>query len=642
MSEPDIATLARRLAEQNNVDWRALSGSGPDGKIVERDVLDYLARVMAGDEALDPTPEPLPDGMEAWPDQDTPAYFKPNGAGQQAHAEQASDALEAADDLLADLPGEDLFDEAQAADDAFPAPAEQEEADIGAAPAFSFGADPSEVEAQQVTDDVVFAEPEAGGLVSAEDEELSDDIFLFDDEDEDDDGVEEVEFGSVSEGVSEGAFSYAEASVVDSDDDDTDDALLVADDDLGDDLGDDQGDDQDDELAAELGADLAPGFASDLADDAVDQLIGEGFTGDVFGGEPAEQPAEAVGFASEADSDAVDGASLEVAEDAEAAAGVFASSMESYDHDFTTPSEQFENDSDVGGWTGGDLSDLGAEHDGLDASGDEGSGTLPDLWASDGHASATESEPDEVLSAELSAELADEFDQPAVAAAEDGAAEFDFGEADAADDVEDLEQAEALDEHDATLDLQDLDGEPDTITPAAAFAGLPLVRTGNVMRRHVDLSALAGAQLAAGLELGHDEPLSAAPFLLRAVAKAVAELGQIQGQVALAELEDEVLYRRVDDAAGRAFGSLVEELAAPGSEEDELGLVAVDLSGFDMDEVLLDLSVPAVTLGRVLYDTQRGAHRSTLTLSGELPLTEGARLLARVADLLESPVRLLL
>src|SRR5690606_35793833 len=104
VSEPDIATLARRLAEQNNVDWRTLSGTGPDGKIVERDVLDYLARVMAGDEAVNPTPEPLPDGMEAWPDQDAPAYFKPNGHSQSAQAEGAAQVVgDAADDLLADF-----------------------------------------------------------------------------------------------------------------------------------------------------------------------------------------------------------------------------------------------------------------------------------------------------------------------------------------------------------------------------------------------------------------------------------------------------------------------------------------------------------------------------------------------------------
>ncbi len=70
MDQPDIAPLARRLAEENNVDWRRLQGSGDDGRVVERDVLEYLARVMAGEEAVDPTPEPVPVGMEAWPEND--------------------------------------------------------------------------------------------------------------------------------------------------------------------------------------------------------------------------------------------------------------------------------------------------------------------------------------------------------------------------------------------------------------------------------------------------------------------------------------------------------------------------------------------------------------------------------------------
>jgi len=72
--EPDIAPLARRLAEENNVDWRRLAGSGDAGRVVERDVLGYLARVMAGDEAVDPTPEPVPHGMTAWPEDDVAAY----------------------------------------------------------------------------------------------------------------------------------------------------------------------------------------------------------------------------------------------------------------------------------------------------------------------------------------------------------------------------------------------------------------------------------------------------------------------------------------------------------------------------------------------------------------------------------------
>lgn len=68
--QPDISPLAKRLAEENNVDWQGLNGSGSDGRIVERDVLEYLARVMAGEEDLNPTPEPLPEGMEAWPEED--------------------------------------------------------------------------------------------------------------------------------------------------------------------------------------------------------------------------------------------------------------------------------------------------------------------------------------------------------------------------------------------------------------------------------------------------------------------------------------------------------------------------------------------------------------------------------------------
>lgn len=74
MHEPDIAPLARRLAEENNVDWRRLAGTGEGGRVVERDVLGYLARVMAGEEAVDPTPEPVPEGMEAWPADDVGRY----------------------------------------------------------------------------------------------------------------------------------------------------------------------------------------------------------------------------------------------------------------------------------------------------------------------------------------------------------------------------------------------------------------------------------------------------------------------------------------------------------------------------------------------------------------------------------------
>ncbi|WP_211256763.1 E3 binding domain-containing protein, partial [Thermus aquaticus] len=59
--------LARRLAEENGIDWRRLKGTGPDGTIVERDILAFLAKVMAGEVDLPPMPEsppPLPPAEE--------------------------------------------------------------------------------------------------------------------------------------------------------------------------------------------------------------------------------------------------------------------------------------------------------------------------------------------------------------------------------------------------------------------------------------------------------------------------------------------------------------------------------------------------------------------------------------------------
>ena len=104
MDQPDIAPLARRLAEENNVDWRRLRGSGDAGRVVERDVLEYLARVMAGDEAVDPTPEPVPEGMQAWPEADVRA----------GSVEAARDEVELTSTIEDDI---FLFDESDSDDD---------------------------------------------------------------------------------------------------------------------------------------------------------------------------------------------------------------------------------------------------------------------------------------------------------------------------------------------------------------------------------------------------------------------------------------------------------------------------------------------------------------------------------------------
>lgn len=68
MSEPKITPLARRLAEENGIDWRQIVGSGPDGTVTERDILNYLAKVMSGEVTLEGPPpgEPPPPEGESY------------------------------------------------------------------------------------------------------------------------------------------------------------------------------------------------------------------------------------------------------------------------------------------------------------------------------------------------------------------------------------------------------------------------------------------------------------------------------------------------------------------------------------------------------------------------------------------------
>ncbi len=51
-SEPPITPLARRLAEENALEWQKFKGSGKNGLITERDLLEHLASIMR-----DETPE---------------------------------------------------------------------------------------------------------------------------------------------------------------------------------------------------------------------------------------------------------------------------------------------------------------------------------------------------------------------------------------------------------------------------------------------------------------------------------------------------------------------------------------------------------------------------------------------------------
>lgn len=504
MSEPDITALARRLAEQNNVDWRGLHGSGDGGRIVERDVLDYLARVMAGEEALDPTPEPLPDGMEAWPDQDP-------------ELRQAGQAT-----TLGELRHE-----------------------IGSA----------------VRDDP--SGPLAGVHESQEPvAEVDEDVFLFDDE-----PTHEVTAPADTAPPAGDAVGTVQGG------DDLED-LLVAGDDAGllsdeDDISVEPG-----AYGAEAAQADADAFTADVAGDA-DDLSGDQWgEGIALGGSDHAQAGDAPDIWGEPVVAAEDETDL-FGETVSASADVDVWSHEEVEPDRV---EEVAGDAVVGEW----VADAGSEEPAVEP--------VAEPWQRAGEAEA--------------AEVATPAWSPG--SATDGGL--------------------AVDEQEEHGDL----------------AAIPLARTGTVLRRHVDVTALAGAQLAVSQELGFEEPLGAGPFVLRAVAKAAREQGGDVGQVALATFDGGFMLRRVDDAAVRAFSELVNELAGSGQEEDEAGLVVADLSGLDVDEVVLDVDLPVVSLGRMLYDNQRGGYRSTLTLTGDLPAEQGARLLSRVAELLDAPVRLMM
>jgi hypothetical protein len=57
MSDVQISPLAKRLAEENSIDWRRIKGTGPEGRVIERDILTYLARIMSGEADLPLEPD---------------------------------------------------------------------------------------------------------------------------------------------------------------------------------------------------------------------------------------------------------------------------------------------------------------------------------------------------------------------------------------------------------------------------------------------------------------------------------------------------------------------------------------------------------------------------------------------------------
>ncbi len=588
MSQPEISPLARRLAEENNVDWRDLHGSGAGGKVVERDVLEFLARVMAGEEDLDPTPEPVPEGMEAWPEEDVHAFQ------QEMRASSKNVGLQ---EIQQELSASDRHVEGASAPDMPPLDMDEPSVDAGS---------------------------------SAQGEDISEDIFLFDDDATTSSEQEPAPAGAAPDDVPWQPNVRAQ---------DGEDALLVAGEEPG-------------------GWDAAGDAASDATEealwgDAPAQAASEHLP-DVFGEPEATPPAtgrDLGGAALFEDGGARGGAPGEPEEldvpplgdldlDAEERGGERFGELHA-----AAEEERF-------------VSDFEADFDtGFDAPGDDearlepGAGVAPveeQVPVDDGSvgdASGADAPWADVPDADVS-EVAPEEGRGEVAEApQPTVPPFDASPAEVPAEPAAEPRVPADVPPPAMAERSGLDGAG---AAGAVPSELPLVSYGTLLRRHLDVTALASAQLAVGLELGEREPLPPIPFLLRAAAKAVADGAWGDGPVAVIGWDErgELRVGRIADPAGRPFADLAREvgtaLASASHDAGGVSLAVADMSALEVDEAVLNVDAPLITLGRILYDNQRGSYRSTLSLAGDVPPERGARLLARVAELLDAPVRLLL
>lgn len=529
MDQPDIAPLARRLAEENNVDWRRLRGSGDDGRVVERDVLEYLARVMAGEEAVDPTPEPVPDGMEAWPEDDARAFES--------------------DDDLDDL-----------------------------------------------------SEPTST---------VEDDIFLFEDTPAGAPPLQEPDATGFADADRPPGLLLAEPARDDEDVDEED--LLVA------------GDAEPlppEHTPKPAAAFRAPGRHGDdaAATAETDPDLPELFASSDEG-EPWQDTPPAV-----------------FGDDAEAAGDVRSTPASRQGPSLDDALEDAEPEI----YDGASGFDEGLELDEVEVDEpllvpDDQLDAVPSLDAPVGDAPVDAALVADVPVDDVPVDAALVGDAP-VGDAPVGAAPVDDVPVDAAP------VADAATEAPLLVPPPAAPGSDET-TQAPQPSALPLLSYGRVWRRQVDLSALVAAQADLAIELGRDSPLPLSAFLVRAAHKALGGAGFVA--LALVEHAD---VRTVTLPVVADFASTVAALSDPLGRSDAVdadagvpALVVADLSEFGVDDAVLRLGSPVLTLGRLLIDNQSGGRRAMLALSGDgADGAEAAQLLARVGDLLEAPVRLVL
>ena len=603
MEHTDIAPLARRLAEENNVEWRRLRGSGERGRVVERDVLEYLARVMAGEEDLDPTPEPVPEGMQAWPDEDVRAFE------QEKRGETVPPAFgtTTVDDeiFLLDAEGDDLDDEIDV---------EEPGAAYGAAE-YAGDAYTAYARPDAHADDDVELAPMEGVIDDIVDE---DDLLVAGDDHAPTETAPPVFDARTPDGEAEplGRAPSAFAS------DDVDAELLP-------DLFDERPSERAWDDAPVFGDDglgvvgsVPPGPSLDIDDDDGVADGGGAWGAPDEGRSGFEHDEEAhAPVAREPDPNAV--------EPAFGATGPDALDLDDPGRDAVEPDAVPEDDAD------GLLAPDGAMPDDLMPDDLMPDDPTPDGPTPEGVA------PDDLVpgaaspegAAPMHAEL-DDAAPPLMAPHADAVTPGDAPPHDAGPVVVPLDPR-ALGEGDPVHEAGD-------VVAGSSGDGLPLVSHGAVFRRQVDLSNLVAAQGDVARDLGLDDPVPLIAFLARAAAK-----GRGGGSpVGVAVFDDRAIRTASVDAASGAFADVLaafEGLSeAPDARAEDLDLVVADLADLDLDEAVLHLGVPVLSVGRVLIDTSTGGRRATLTLSGPGVGRDATGILARTAELLETPIRVVL
>jgi hypothetical protein len=648
VGDMDISPLAKRLAEENNVDWRTLRGSGESGKIVERDVLEYLARVMAGEEDLNPTPEPLPDGMAAWGDEGRdPASGTARWGGDAASEPSGSDWGGGNDDMLdTDSVEQDSSDASGGTDDWSNA---------------GWGGPQSGAS----------YEPPAGGTGAeapgdSSEPDIDEGIFVFDDETDSD-----AAGAGASEG-GEGSWAARDASGTGVDS--LDDGFSWTDDESGQTedsgpSGDRYGDGSGSASAPSDGFDSPGTGGEEQVEDDFFSLREEEST-------PPTSTPESFSWSQEPEAEPADSpwqATPEQPGDDRRTTGPSREEpAESADPGFGAEPE---DEAPWGGGIPGEDSTAQATGHGFEEAAEDApvesarANEAPaETWADEarvepmyGEQQESEQPEDDTPWGGVPAKLAtaDEAigasyqEPPATSHPHLGAAEV-------------LPEGVSIEEEEIRVPA-DVGGAgkraaeprppvaPPSTQPAAAprtpavsgaQAGHTMAGLGIVLRRDVDLGALVQAQQAVASELGTKGSMSAASFLVRAAARAGKPwpLTSPAALVGLASLDDEGIgVSAMARAAEMPFRELMAECrsAREAGDAQEVALVVADLSELGIDEAVLNLGKPVLTLGRILPRESGGFHGS-LTLSGPIAPDAGSRFLARVVELLAAPVRLVL